>query len=47
MKTDGTDDRNASVLIGDLELGDKASAMGTDKACAAGEGQGRDLPHLE
>ncbi|WP_040864922.1 type VII secretion protein EccB [Nocardia exalbida] len=29
MKTDGTDDRSTSVLIGDPELGDKAS--GRDK----------------
>ncbi|MGQ4618038.1 type VII secretion protein EccB [Nocardia sp. R7R-8] len=32
LKTDGTDDRTTSVLIGDLDLGDKASAMGPDKA---------------
>ncbi|MEV6255247.1 type VII secretion protein EccB [Nocardia sp. NPDC051911] len=32
LKTDGTDDRSTSVLVGDLELGDKASAMGKDKA---------------
>ncbi|PXX66544.1 type VII secretion protein EccB [Nocardia tenerifensis] len=32
LKTDGSDDRTSSVLIGDLELGDKASAMGKDSA---------------
>ncbi|WP_107654216.1 type VII secretion protein EccB [Nocardia suismassiliense] len=32
LKADGSDDRSTSVLIGDLELGDKASEMGNDKA---------------
>ncbi|WP_084655541.1 type VII secretion protein EccB [Nocardia altamirensis] len=31
LKADGTDDRTSSVLIGDLDLGDRASAMGRDK----------------
>ncbi|WP_378737278.1 type VII secretion protein EccB [Nocardia brasiliensis] len=32
LKTDGSDDRTTSVLIGDLDLSDKASTMGKDKA---------------
>ncbi|MEV6562556.1 type VII secretion protein EccB [Nocardia sp. NPDC051756] len=31
LKTDGSDDRTTSVLIGDLELNDKASAMDRDQ----------------
>lgn len=31
LKTDGSDDRTTSVVIGDLELGDKASVLGRDK----------------
>ncbi|MGV9972266.1 type VII secretion protein EccB [Nocardia beijingensis] len=43
LKTDGTDDRSTSVLVGDLELGDKASAMGKDKALLV---KGKDATYL-
>ncbi|MBF6465005.1 type VII secretion protein EccB [Nocardia beijingensis] len=43
LKTDGTDDRSTSVLIGDPELGDKASATGRDKALLV---KGKDAAYL-
>ncbi|MBF6167367.1 type VII secretion protein EccB [Streptomyces gardneri] len=43
LKTDGTDDRSTSVLIGDVELGDKASATGSDKALLV---KGKDATYL-
>ncbi|MEU2177781.1 type VII secretion protein EccB [Nocardia sp. NPDC019219] len=43
LKTDGTDDRSTSVLIGDPELGDKASATGRDKALLV---KGKDATYL-
>ncbi|WP_330232978.1 type VII secretion protein EccB [Nocardia sp. NBC_00508] len=43
LKTDGSDDRSTSVLIGDLELGDKAAPMAKDKALLV---KGRDAAYL-
>ncbi|WP_051407475.1 type VII secretion protein EccB [Nocardia sp. CNY236] len=43
VKTDGSDDRTTSVLIGDLELGDKASTTRSDAALLV---QGRDAAYL-
>ncbi|MFR9752237.1 type VII secretion protein EccB [Nocardia sp. 004] len=43
LKTDGSDDRSTAVLIGDLELGEKASAMGKDKALLVA---GKDATYL-
>ncbi|WP_433661745.1 type VII secretion protein EccB [Nocardia sp. CA-128927] len=43
LKTDGSDDRTTSVLIGDLDLGDKAAPMVKDKALLV---KGKDATYL-
>ncbi|MEU7631952.1 type VII secretion protein EccB [Nocardia sp. NPDC049220] len=43
LKTDGSDDRSTSVVIGGLELGDRASTMGADQALLV---QGRNATYL-
>ncbi|KIA61555.1 type VII secretion protein EccB [Nocardia vulneris] len=43
LKTDGSDDRTTSVLIGDLDMGEKASALGRDKGLLV---KGKDATYL-